>query len=691
MNDASQTPAHVRWWSYVIALAPLVPLLAALVSHLPPEDERIVPLTGTWQRQGGAAGAVALPGRLRVDGDPATFTRSVVLSGDVHKLDERYGIVFGGGQQLVIEMFVNGQRVGGEGVPEARFKHAALPLVFYDVEASLLRTGDNTIAMRVTPEAVGLNELAGIVEHRLYLGPASLLRPYFDGAAVLQSFFELGGAFYLLLAFVLVAAMARAETDPIDRSEQFWVALVALAVAGYLIGKSGFHNVLHIPRAIIPWSITVMGMAIPGFLQWHVLRRSSRLHRVNVFVCTLHLVAQQVLPDSPIYRLFIPYLFLAIVISLGVVAWDFAVRFPRRSPLLLVACLCLMIAGVNDLATDLGVVATPRLFSLAAADMAIMTTVVIAARFLRSLRENTALLKTLEEKNVALVAALDRAEETTRLKSAFLANTSHELRTPLNSIINVPEGLLEEFALRSFIVCSGCGAVFEASAEFQRSDATATTPCPECGEQKLTEETRWVFTGEPEAAVRYLKSIQASGRHLLAVVDDILDFSKLEAGRMTIRHAPARVSEILKKLDLTIRPIAEQRDITLVISPPADDVSFETDALKVVQVLMNLASNALKFTEDGTRVDVRASTTEHHVRFEVEDRGIGIAPADVDKVFESFRQLDSGHTRKFSGTGLGLPIAKNIVGLMGGTLDVKSVLGEGSTFTVTLPRARPAG
>jgi len=122
----------------------------------------------------------------------------------------------------------------------------------------------------------------------------------------------------------------------------------------------------------------------------------------------------------------------------------------------------------------------------------------------------------------------------------------------LDSTINIPEGLLEEFTRRVFMVCAGCGSVFDAPEGYK---VTSTTPCPECkAPGTLKGESRWAFVGDPEASVRYLKSIQQSGPHLLAVANDILDFSKLEAGRMTLRFEDARAAEILEKLSLAMCP-----------------------------------------------------------------------------------------------------------------------------------------
>ena len=278
------------------------------------------------------------------------------------------------------------------------------------------------------------------------------------------------------------------------------------------------------------------------------------------------------------------------------------------------------------------------------------------------------------------------------MKSAFLANTSHELRTPLNSIINVPEGLLEEFTQRPFMACSSCKSLFEAPEGYVAGAAEA---CPECASTgTLSMELRAVFSGDPDAAMRYLRAIQHSGRHLLAVVTDILDFSKLEAGRMTLHFEEAALDDVLEKLALAMEPLADTRRITLKVDRVDPSVRLETDAVKLTQALMNLVSNAIKFSPEDSEVAVVVVVAAASVSVSVVDHGIGIAEADRARIFESFLQLDNSHTRKVGGTGLGLAITKKIVEMMHGVLRVESTVtgGDsalGSTFVIELPLRQP--
>ena len=229
-------------------------------------------------------------------------------------------------------------------------------------------------------------------------------------------------------------------------------------------------------------------------------------------------------------------------------------------------------------------------------------------------------------------------ETTSRHKSEFLANMSHELRTPLNAIIGFSEVLLE----RMF------------------------------GELNPKQE-------------EYLQDIMTSGRHLLSLINDILDLSKIEAGRMELELTKFDLPAAMENALTLVRGRAEAHAIAL--TPDVDQRlgEFVADERKLKQVLVNLLSNAVKFTPEGGRVDVRAAPADGGVEISVSDTGIGIAPEDQEAIFEEFRQAGGDYTRKREGTGLGLSLARKFVELHGGRLWVKSEMGNGSTFTFTLP------
>jgi two-component system sensor histidine kinase BarA len=238
----------------------------------------------------------------------------------------------------------------------------------------------------------------------------------------------------------------------------------------------------------------------------------------------------------------------------------------------------------------------------------------------------------LGETNVALY-------ESNRLKSEFLANVSHELRTPLNSILGFAELLRET----------------------------------------VTENP------DPKAA-RYLQNILASGRNLLDLINDLLDLAKIEAGRMDVRSEPLSLNDLFEGLINLLKPLAEGKDLTIVPAVGAEVPIVHTDPSKLQQVLYNLLSNAIKFSPVSERIELTAQMTgPENVRIAVKDRGPGIEPEKQDVIFEKFRQIDGSVTRQHSGTGLGLAISRELISLLGGSMGVDSLLGEGATFWVILP------
>jgi signal transduction histidine kinase len=233
------------------------------------------------------------------------------------------------------------------------------------------------------------------------------------------------------------------------------------------------------------------------------------------------------------------------------------------------------------------------------------------------------------------------AEEANYAKSQFLANMSHELRTPLNAIIGYSEILREE----------------------AEDDGHATL-------------------------LSDLQKIHTSGKHLLTLINDILDLSKIEAGKMELYLERFSIRLLIDDVVATIRPLAEHNTNTLVVHCPDDLGSMRADLSKVRQSLVNLLSNACKFTEQGTiTVDVARQTGRQSgwISFQVSDTGIGMSREQTQKLFQAFSQVDASTTRKYGGTGLGLAISQHFCRMMGGEITVRSVSGQGSTFTMRLP------
>jgi signal transduction histidine kinase len=245
--------------------------------------------------------------------------------------------------------------------------------------------------------------------------------------------------------------------------------------------------------------------------------------------------------------------------------------------------------------------------------------------------ENVRLFREIQEKSAQLEVA-------NKHKSEFLANMSHELRTPLNAIIGFSEVLSD----RMF--------------------------------------------GELNAKqADYMKDIHESGKHLLSLINDILDLSKIEAGRMDLELSTFDLPSALSNAMTLVRERAQRHAIQLSLDVDQRLGSFEADERKFKQIVVNLLSNAVKFTPDGGKVEVSAKLDTDHVAIAVKDTGIGIAPEDHAAVFEEFKQVGRDYTRKAEGTGLGLALTRRFVELHGGQVRLDSALGKGSTFTITLP------
>jgi signal transduction histidine kinase len=225
------------------------------------------------------------------------------------------------------------------------------------------------------------------------------------------------------------------------------------------------------------------------------------------------------------------------------------------------------------------------------------------------------------------------------LKSQFLANMSHEFRTPLNAMLGYTSMLLQGVA------------------------------------------------GPLEAPVkRQLGRVESNGRHLLTIINEILDISRIEAGRMPLQVSKFKVYDLMSEVRAELDPIILRSKLTVTMQLERDLPLLVTDRQKVKQILVNLLSNAVKFTHHGgVTLSARRSVRDRTISLAVTDTGIGIPAADHDRVFEDFRQLDNTPTRAYGGTGLGLSICRRLAQMLDGRISVQSQVGKGSTFTLTLP------
>ncbi len=254
---------------------------------------------------------------------------------------------------------------------------------------------------------------------------------------------------------------------------------------------------------------------------------------------------------------------------------------------------------------------------------------ILAAQVATSIRNATAYQ---EQHNIA-----EKLREVDKLKTQFLANMSHELRTPLNSIIGF-----------SRVILKGIDGPLT---ELQKTD---------------------------------LASIHQSGKHLLDLINNILDLAKIEAGKMEINFAPINFNDMINVIISTAVGLVKDKEVEIISDVAEHLPTIQGDETRLRQVLLNLVSNAAKFTDTGT-ITIIAGYDAHQVWISVKDTGIGIAQENLDRIFDEFTQIDASTTRKAGGTGLGLPITRKFIELHHGRIDVESELGAGSTFTVTLP------
>ena len=286
------------------------------------------------------------------------------------------------------------------------------------------------------------------------------------------------------------------------------------------------------------------------------------------------------------------------------------------------------------------------LFQLIGSGGIVLIFVVVISMLIFTSTKAEAIIAKQHEANVDLASQAATAQAENRDKSQFLANISHELRTPLNAIIGFSEFIKSE-----------------------RNGPIAN-----------------------EKYAEYIRDIHSSGVHLLSLINDILDYSKAEADKLELDVSEIDLTKAIKNSMRLISPRAEQAGVTLIEEIPKEHFIIKTDQKKFKQVMLNLLSNAVKFTPQGGSVTVTSwhNVIDDSVSVEVKDTGIGIAPKDISRAMAPFGQVDNALSRKYDGTGLGLPLTKKFVEIMGGTFVITSEVNVGTTITFTLPKEVPA-
>ncbi len=249
----------------------------------------------------------------------------------------------------------------------------------------------------------------------------------------------------------------------------------------------------------------------------------------------------------------------------------------------------------------------------------------------------------LSRSNEALTRARDGALAATRAKSSFLAVMSHELRTPLNAIMGYTEIVLDDLG------------------------------DPELDRESLT---------------RDLRKIIGSSRHLLSIIDDLLDVSRVEAGAVALHLEPTLLRPMLREVEQMVRPLARKQRNTLTVALESAPAEILTDRTRLRQILLNLLGNAAKFTQGG-EIGLRVEEDGQDLRFTISDTGTGIPADALERLFQPFAQFDGSPTRRADGSGLGLTLSRAFCHLLGGDIEVTSTVGVGSTFVVSLPRCPP--
>jgi signal transduction histidine kinase len=261
----------------------------------------------------------------------------------------------------------------------------------------------------------------------------------------------------------------------------------------------------------------------------------------------------------------------------------------------------------------------------------------VNARTLELRQINQEMEQRIVERTAELAAAMEKAQAADRIKSAFLATMSHELRTPLNSIIGFTGIMLQGLA------------------------------------GPLNEEQ-----------VKQMTMVQGSARHLLALINDVLDISKIEAGQLALSVTSFELRPPIEKMVKLVLPLAEKKGLDLKLELSDDLGTATTDQRRLEQIILNLLNNAIKFTEKG-HISISCRIEDNHYILSISDTGIGMRPEEIQNIFQPFHQIDTGLTRKYEGTGLGLSICKKLLEMMGGNIHVESQLGQGSIFTIQFP------
>lgn len=459
-----------------------------------------------------------------------------------------------------------------------------------------------------------------------------------------------------------VSNISFAQQVRTERLDIIWKSALVLisVVAWFFVALSGYQDTTSLLNALVPWGIMLVACFLcHAALQGDHLELATWLFAAGILGAMGFLMynsgdeTRQLVPFTSLIAIYVvgsmlparampPLLVSVIGVIIGI-PWiaDGRVTVPSTGAFLAI--------GLGMVAALLSVQASGELFSIAEWALENYRRERESASRLfesrqqveRSLLRQQALTKELSETNEELAIARQAAEEAKHFRGQFLANMSHELRTPLNAVIGFSETMLNFPQMYSDI--------------------------------PLPDEYR-----------KDLEQINSSGKHLLNIINDILDLSKIDAGRLEIELQKVDLEPIFKGVLSTGVGLVGGKPIKLHRETPKDLPAVKGDPVRIRQVLLNIYSNAAKFTEKGS-INLEAKFDEKEVTISVTDTGEGIHPSDIDKIFEEFRQGTAGRKRARAGAGLGMAISRQLLSLMGGRIWVESELGKGSTFFFTLP------
>jgi len=603
--------------------------------EFPDEAWPTVRVPEPWGRQGYQGYSGVAWYRLRVRLSPQVGAQDAVRLGvTLGMIDSSYE-AYAGGMLL--------GRVGGL-PPQPRMEYDRLR-TFFIPPGAIGRGGDLVLALRVWKSDVKDRNLGGPYHGAFLLGQV-------DELARRQILMEVPSLVLSILFLVVGLYHIQLYSRRPELKEYLWFGVVAGLSCAYTLLRSQWKysltdNFLFLKELEYFFLYLVPGVMVQ-FLWLLMGRRIGRPLRVVQGLSVAGALASVAEPGLTLNLMLLPWWSYGVIaLSVYVVAVVLGeARHGHPEARTIVAGLVVVLAAiVNDIAVDRAWTSTSRLIPYGFAAFVLSMALSLGNRFTRVYREvqnlGAALEQRVDERTQQLREANRALSEADQAKSRFVANMSHELRTPLNAVLGYSE-MLEELAQEE---------------------------------------------GVPHF-IPDLRRIHSSGSHLLSLINDILDLSKIEAGRMEVHIEPVAVPPLIHDVLSTVKPMADKNANVLEVRSLTAPASVPADGMRLKQVLLNLLSNACKFTSNGRitlEVESLAQDGASWALFRVKDTGIGMTAEQLARLFQPFTQADASTSRKYGGTGLGLALSRHFCRSMNGDVTAESAPGAGSAFTVRLP------